>query len=329
MPVLDTVIKNLDGAFLSKEMNYIVLDLEWNQGARKKESCDIPTFEIIEIGAVKLNECFQIVDRYQSLIKPQIYNVMHKFTAEIVNLEMKDLKSGRGFQEVAEEFLEWCGEDYIFCIWGVQDLTELQKNMDYYQMMPLSKKPMKYYDVQKLYSLECEDGKSRNSLSYVVEEEQLLEEEVEFHRAFGDAYYTAKILQKIQNKDLLERVSFDTYRVPTCKKEQILWKFDNYTKFISEAYDEKQEMLSNKNISCIRCIYCEKALRKKITWYTPNNGKHYYTVAKCSEHGLMKGKIRVRKTKDDKYFTVKTVKHIDEEEAKAIIAKKKKTEVVL
>ena len=106
-------------------------------------------------------------------------------------------------------------------------------------MEPLSKGPLKYYDIQKLYSLACEDGKARLALSHVVENEQLLEEKVEFHRALGDAYYTARIFQKIQSTELLKRISFDTYRVPENKKEQILWKFDNYTKFISEGYEEK------------------------------------------------------------------------------------------
>ena len=35
-------------------MNYIVLDLEWNQGGEDAERH--PAFEIVEIGAVKLNE---------------------------------------------------------------------------------------------------------------------------------------------------------------------------------------------------------------------------------------------------------------------------------
>ena len=308
-------------------MNYIVLDLEWNQGQRP-DLKDAPTFEIIEIGAVKLDGHFHIVDSYQSLIKPQIYDTMHKITAELVNLNMEDLQKARKFTEVAAEFLKWCGDEYLFCIWGVQDLTEFQKNMDYYQMKHLSNGPLKYYDVQKLYSLACEDGKVRTSLSHVVEEENLLEDEVEFHRAFGDAYYTARIFQKIQNADLLERVSFDTYRITESKKEQILWKFDKYTKFISQGYSEKAELMADKNVSCVRCIYCEKALRKKIHWYTPNNGKHYYTVAKCTEHGLMKGKLRIRKTKDEKYYVVKTVKHIKEAEAEQIISRKRKPETV-
>ena len=151
-------------------MNYIVFDLEWNQGSRPAPK-DVPTFEIIEIGAVKLDEQFHIVDTFQSLIRPQIYNTMHKITAELVNLDMPDLEDAEDFTKVATEFLRWCGEDYLFCIWGVQDLTEFQKNMDYYHMKPLSKGPLKYYDIQKLYSLACEDGKVRSSLSHVVEEE--------------------------------------------------------------------------------------------------------------------------------------------------------------
>ena len=44
-------------------MNYIILDLEWNQGNEQKEKQlkELP-FEIIEIGAVKLNSRMEICD---------------------------------------------------------------------------------------------------------------------------------------------------------------------------------------------------------------------------------------------------------------------------
>ena len=52
-------------------MNIIVLDLEWNQhsGGRKERILDKPIFEIIEIGAVKLDENYNIVDKFSQLIK--------------------------------------------------------------------------------------------------------------------------------------------------------------------------------------------------------------------------------------------------------------------
>ena len=54
-------------------MNYIVFDLEWNQGntEREGEEREIP-FEIVEIGAVKLNDAFEITGEFSRLIKPQI-----------------------------------------------------------------------------------------------------------------------------------------------------------------------------------------------------------------------------------------------------------------
>lgn len=48
--------------------NYIIFDLEWNQSPRGREDsvADFP-FEIIEIGAVKLDENFQMVDEFHRL----------------------------------------------------------------------------------------------------------------------------------------------------------------------------------------------------------------------------------------------------------------------
>ena len=44
-------------------MNYIVMDLEWNQSAKGKQfSEDHFPFEIIQIGAAKVNEKLDIVD---------------------------------------------------------------------------------------------------------------------------------------------------------------------------------------------------------------------------------------------------------------------------
>ena len=47
-------------------MNYIVMDLEWNQSAKGKQfSEDHFPFEIIQIGAAKVNEKLDIVDEWQ------------------------------------------------------------------------------------------------------------------------------------------------------------------------------------------------------------------------------------------------------------------------
>ena len=55
-------------------MNYIVLDLEWNQCpyGKSREEERLP-FEIVEIGAVKMNEQKEIIDTFHILVKPIVY----------------------------------------------------------------------------------------------------------------------------------------------------------------------------------------------------------------------------------------------------------------
>ena len=69
-------------------MNYIVFDLEWNQNpvGRKHPDSRLP-FEIIEIGAVKLNEKREIIDTFQCLIKPKVYHWIHDSIHEVIHVE--------------------------------------------------------------------------------------------------------------------------------------------------------------------------------------------------------------------------------------------------
>ena len=90
-------------------MNYIVFDLEWNQspGGKRWSNSRLP-FEIIEIGAIKLNEEKEIVDSFQRLIKPQVYNWIHDSIHEVIHMNYKDLQKGTLFPQAITEFLEWC-----------------------------------------------------------------------------------------------------------------------------------------------------------------------------------------------------------------------------
>lgn len=139
-------------------MNYIVFDLEWNQAAdlRTRQENNL-LFEIIEIGAVKLNEKREQTATFHELICPQVFHTMNQVTGELIHLNMEQLADCRSFPEVATDFIKWCGSDCIFCTWGNLDLPELQRNMDYYHMVPVSYKTLKYYDVQKLFSIAFED----------------------------------------------------------------------------------------------------------------------------------------------------------------------------
>ena len=90
-------------------MNYIVVDLEWNQSpqGKKYEIKEIP-FEIIEIGAVKLDNERNKISEFERVVKPQLYKELHFKTQEIVTIEMEELQRGDKFFDVVNDFLEWC-----------------------------------------------------------------------------------------------------------------------------------------------------------------------------------------------------------------------------
>ena len=94
-------------------MNYIVFDLEWNQNpdGRRHPDSRLP-FEIIEIGAVKLNEKREIVDTFQCLIKPKVYHWIHDSIHEVIHVDYHELEKGIPFPRAIRRFLEWCGEEY-------------------------------------------------------------------------------------------------------------------------------------------------------------------------------------------------------------------------
>ena len=301
-------------------MNYIVIDLEWNQSntGEEPEVKEIP-FEITDIGAIKLNSEKMMIDEFNQLVKPAVYQHMHKITSNLIHLHMKDLQKGRPFVEVMGDFLSWCGEDYIFCTWGPLDLYELQRNMRYYHMEPLAGKPICFLDVQKLFSIAFEDKKQRRSLEYAIDYLKI-EKDIPFHRAFSDAYYTARILSCLE-EEILENYSIDTYILPKNRQEEIHVMFHDYMKYISREFPDKQRALEDREVISTKCYLCHKNLRKKIRWFSPN-GKHYYSVSHCPVHGYMKSKIRIRKSESDSIYVIKTSKFISEEDCQKILLKR-------
>lgn len=304
--------------------HYIVLDLEWNQSPMGKDSsADRLPFEIIEIGAVKLNSSLQIVSEFRRLIRPRVYREMHFIISEVTHMSIEELnQEGTSFMNAMKEFLEWCGTDYSLCTWGPMDLTELQRNIVYHGMEIPFGWPLLYYDVQKIYALVKGQGQ-RESLDRAVEELGLAEERP-FHRALDDAYYTGRVMGAMDFYSMVEYVSVDYYRVPETEGEEIYLEFPSYAKYVSRQFEYREQVMEERRMTDMVCYKCRRMLRKKIRWFSANQ-KFYFCLAICPEHGLFKGKIRIKKTEDGQVYAVKTVKQVDEEGARAVEIKKEET----
>jgi len=194
-------------------MNYIIYDLEFNQknnsSAEVNNSsietevnniCNIP-FEIIQIGALKLNESFQTISTFNTLIKPTVYKTIHPFVENLTKITNDMVASCKDFVHVYEDFLKFIGNDeIILCVWGAADIKELVRNIKFYNLST-SYVP-KYFDIQKYASKYLKaPGKSRIGLRNAIE---LLNIPIEgeFHDAFNDAYYTAEVFKLIYNDNI-------------------------------------------------------------------------------------------------------------------------------
>ncbi len=284
-------------------------------------------FEIIEIGAVKLDETFQQVSEFHAFVKPQVYEQIHYKIAEVTHLTMQELRrDGRPFETAAADFLAWCesrgGETvpYMFCTWGNSDLLELQRNLDYFGVESPLETPLYYYDIQKLYGIHCGDEKAKPSLDRAVEELGLSEDRP-FHRALDDAYYTGRVLQKVDFERVKAYLSLDYYHLPHSLQEEIYMEFPTYSKYVSRCFPTKEEALADKTVTDVMCKDCHRMLRKKIRWFSVSH-RQYLCLAVCPEHGLVRAKLRIRKGEQDQCYVVKTIKRTDEAGAREICQKK-------
>ena len=173
--------------------------------------------------------------------------------------------------------------------------------------------PITYYNVQKLFRIFYGDGKNAASLEYAVEFLGI-EKQAGFHRAVNDADYTARIFNRMDKKEAARWYTVDYYQNPKSRKEELHLVYDTYAKDVSREFATREEAMKDREVRTTRCFVCGRPAAKKIRWFSGKN-RAYYCLAQCREHGYIRGKIRLKKTDEDKIFAVKTLRLITEEEA--------------
>ena len=175
-------------------MQYIVLDMEWNQpwpgsyAAQKVLPVQIHG-EIIQIGAVRLLETGKIADEFQVLVRPKYYKKLNSRVSKLTGLRDARLREeGLSFPEALERFRDWIGGPCIFLTWGFDDITVLEDNILLHDGEP--DWITQWYNAQMIFNAQTGCGNTQKALSTAME---LLgiEPSRPAHDALGDAYNTA------------------------------------------------------------------------------------------------------------------------------------------
>ncbi|WP_294403536.1 3'-5' exonuclease [uncultured Clostridium sp.] len=195
------------------EKNNISVSL--NDGVHyKNPSLEMP-FEIIQIGAVKLDDNFEIIDTFSKLVKPSLYKEIHPFICELTSITTDMVEDEELFPKVYGDFMKFIGnDDFIMCVWGIDDIKQLLRNIKFHGLN-VHNNFKKYIDIQVLASKKFNTPKgNRLGLKTAVEFWNIPIEN-DFHDALNDAVYTAQVFRKVYTKD----VKVCTYSPPNYPRE--------------------------------------------------------------------------------------------------------------
>lgn len=295
-------------------MNYIVLDLEWNQGERSKKSSPL-SFEIIEIGATKLNDKLEPIEEFHRIIRPVIHPKLFSFTKKLLPLTEEDLQQGIPFKKACTDFLKWCKKDgdYTFATWGTLDLYELQRNMEFYKIKNPFERPLRYIDVQQLYSIHF--GKAHElpvSLENASATLNIPQTEV-FHSAKNDAFYAAQILRLIPLSVIERYPAVDVFKFPIYKKQEAYIMYPDHSIYVSRAYKTKEALKLASALRPLYCPICNKKAHRSTSWVASTT-KSFYMLGKCREHGYLKAKRIIKNPAEKRFFETISIKPITKEE---------------
>ena len=190
-------------------MRYVVVDLEMNklenQYTEEKKICNQ---EIIEIGAVMLDNGHQEISRFKTYVKPQYSEKIRDVITKLTGITTKMVKDAPVFEEAVKQFFGWCfsydGECQVQA-WSDSDLHQI-----------LAEIALKHYVINKKEQ-ELIDNWMDFQNEYIVKlglgrvvslEKALNYAGIEFrgkqHDALDDAKNTADLFKIIRDNSLFE-----------------------------------------------------------------------------------------------------------------------------
>ena len=269
-------------------MNYIILDLEWDSTYFKKQNRFIN--QILQIGAVKLNESFDVIDSIDLTIKSSISKRVTSRFAKLTGITSQIMREGIPFELAVEEYNNWVGNDTVTMTWSDSDLYTIIENEENI-LNGVRFKIEKYLDLQKFIQGEMRlsgyDNKNQISLEAASEILKIDTKDIEFHNAKDDSLVSALLLKKCYNEDRFNALVKDTTNPEFFKR----LKFKSYA--IANLNDKD---IDKKNLEFC-CEKCGNKANRVSKWKYSNRWFMANFICDCGER--FNGRVTFKKTYDD------------------------------
>lgn len=283
-------------------MNYIVFDMEWNQPSSRSKLITDPVKlhgEIIQIGAVKLDESFRVTEDIEFTVAPKYYTEMNHYVRELTGIRTRDLTKGKPFPEVFNEFMTWCGEDFRFITWGPDDMTVLRDNMILHGL-DASSLPF-CYNLQLIFNKQISGENRQFSLASAMEM-LMIPMTLACHDARNDAIFTSLIAGKL---DMAKGIA--EYVAPTPKpKKELRPRYHSLRPHLILSKEEKSD---KKEL--LFCPTCNTSLKINRRLRMRNRDKIF--SVQCEEHGQFIIILQRLKSKDGEVIYNESIYSFNEE----------------
>ncbi|MBQ7999725.1 MAG: exonuclease domain-containing protein [Ruminococcus sp.] len=179
---------------------YAVVDLEMCMVPKRIKRYICPyRNELIQIGAVLLDDNLEIIDSFVTFVAPR-FGEIDKFIHELTGISQKDLEGAPDIQDALELFLAWLPEDAVLVSWSKSDEMQIRKEVEHKEIhIPeLQKYLDSWIDCQDTFS-ELMDAPKVYRLS-----EALIIADIDLqdgaHDALVDARNTALLFAKMERE---------------------------------------------------------------------------------------------------------------------------------
>lgn len=107
-------------------MNKIFIDLEMHPIPQSyKEERTICTQEIIEVGAVMLNEANEEISSFCEFVHPAFVTKIYAKFRKLTGITTEDIADAAPLSDVLPRFIEWCGQSYEIYSWSDSDIWQI------------------------------------------------------------------------------------------------------------------------------------------------------------------------------------------------------------
>ena len=289
--------------------------MEWNQAMSAKS----PVFnrlpihlrgEIIQIGAVRLNDDWTPGEEFQIDVKPVYFNKMHYKVKKLTGIDSARLSSACGFKEAFARFREFCGEDCTFYTWGYDDKGIMEQNIIIHDLDWDWIRG--WVNLQIIYNMQTEGDNNQKSLSAAMEHFSI-EQTRTAHDALGDAFNTALVCSHLDMESGLSGYENALHRLNTRTKspaegeENVPDALEHIT---FSGYPSRSAAFADEKLTQVLCPVCEQPLT--LSRWVNQGDKRFMSLASCAEHGDYLVRLKLRSSEEEDWIANRILYAADE-----------------